>query len=130
MIAKFLSVIPFSFEKQKGVNLQVEYEGELTTFNVWADSTDEDNPTIRVRINNEADNLLITTVEHDDIKEPVVTFSDDRSYSYVTFNKTSLHIKLGDEGVVLDVWDANSDINGSIDSNYVLYQEFEEYQNH
>jgi hypothetical protein len=126
MTTKFTSIKPTNFDKQKGVDIDIEHNGEVTTFNVWCDIIDTDNPIIRTSINNGSDSLILTSVEMADFKEPDVSYSDDKTYCYVTYASNSLHIKIDDEGIVLDVWDQNNE-DCSVDTIYVLFDELAEY---
>ena len=124
--AKFTSTKQTNFRNQKGVDINVENEGVSTVFNVWCDTIDIDNPSIRVAINNDRETPIFVSVEDSDFKEPEVSYSDDKSHCYVTFDNYSLHIKLAHEGIVFDVWDKTDNENGSIDSTFVYYNELEE----
>lgn len=128
MTAKYSSTKKIDNAHQKGFDINVELEGNTTTFSAWCDIMDKDNPTIRVSVNHGAEHLILVSVEQEDFKTPEVTYSEDKKYCYITFKNNSLHIKLDDEGIVFDVWDKTDDENGSIDTNYVLYQEFELYE--
>lgn len=125
--AKFGLISPSIYALQKGIDIVVSDEGYSITLNVFCDVSERDNPTIRVSVNGGADNLILVSVNADDFKEPGVSFSEDKSYCYVVFSNNGVHIKLEDEGVVLDVWDSSNDIDGAIDTNYIFFSEFSEY---
>ena len=110
------------FIDQKGCDVTIERGGKLTVFSVWCDAIEPTHRTVRVMQNDSDGELLIVTVEESDYKVPSVTYSDNKSYCYITFNSVSIHIKLEDEGVVVDVWDS-SDAIAAVDTTYLFYNE-------
>jgi len=101
---KFEKVVQTDFEKQKGANVQIIGDEGSALLNVWADIIDNDDPRFFVTLNNDNE-LLIVNVDTSEFKLPDISFSDDRTYCYLKFNKCQVHIKLEGEGVVIDVWD-------------------------
>ena len=133
MAAIFSEVNPIQPETQMGVNVVIDYDsphedidfsGSKATLNVWCDN-EEGNTILRTTLNNSADSLLLVIVEKADFKQPSVTYSDDKTYCYVRFASNTLHIKLEDEGIVLDVWNDGNE-HESVDTNYVFYEELQE----
>jgi hypothetical protein len=129
----FTATRPIDGPHKKGMDIDIvvpDAPNEVSTLNVWVDTMDTDEMaqlTLRATLNNGADSLILCTVENSDNRAPVVTYSDDKTYCYVTFDKHALHVKLEGEGLVLDVWETDAGGDGSIDTNYVLYQELPEY---
>ena len=112
------------FSCQKGCDVTIEScEGKLTVFSVWCDAIEPAERTVRVRQNDERE-LLIVTVDKLDYKVPSVTYSDNKSYCYITFNSVSVHLNLDDEGVVVDVWDS-PDAIAVVDTTYLFYNELD-----
>jgi hypothetical protein len=109
------------YEDQKGANITLEIEGNESVFSVWIDILEEGNTTLRV-IHDFEDDILVHTVELEDFKIPEVTYSDDKTYCYITFNGHSVHVKLDDECVVFDVWDSSNE-DGTANSTYIGYNE-------
>lgn len=115
---------------QDGVNVTVangEDQGMLT---FWVDTIEQDNPRIFTQLNQD-ENILNTTVVLSDNKMPEVSFSEDRTYCYIKYDIHQVHVKLEDEGVVVDIWMiCDSDAEQIIDSTYLewneLYKEAEE----
>jgi hypothetical protein len=112
-----------NYENQKGANITLEIKGNETVFNVWIDDIDEGNTTLRV-IQDFEDDILVHIVHLEDFKIPLVTYSDDKAYCYVTFNDYSVHLKLDDECITFDIWNSTDDENGSVATTYVEYNEF------
>ena len=114
------------FIDQKGCDVTIERGGKLTVFSVWCDAIEPAERTVRVRQNDERE-LLIVTVDKLDYKVPSVTYSDNKSYCYITFNSVSVHLNLDDEGVVVDVWDS-PDAIAVVDTTYLFYNELDAKQ--
>lgn len=124
MKAQFVQQKLTDFERQKGCNITIKSEDTETLFNIWCDTLEADQTTIRVTENNDGE-LLIVTASNVDFKLPTVSYSDDKTFCYITFYNNSVHIKLNEEGIVFDVWDSTDEENGSIESTYLYYGELE-----
>lgn len=122
-MANFTNNTAFKNEKENGIIVGCEHEGYRFGLHVWVDNSEKEGITLRTTLDDSPNSLILVTVSPEDFIEPTVTYSDDKTYCYVTFNNNSLHIKLESEGVVLDVWDCEDDQNGSIDTNYIFYNE-------
>lgn len=122
MNTKFTQTKLTDFKLQKGCYISINDGDTETILSVWCDTSEDNNTTLRVTENYDNE-ILIVTVDHADFTRPTISYSDDNSYCYVTFNNHSVHIKLADEGVVFDVWDSENDEEGSVESTYLFYDE-------
>lgn len=122
----FTNNTQFNNQTEKGMIIGFSHEGKRFGLHVWVDNSEPDNVLLRTTLDGNPDSLILVTVELSDFTSPDVSYSEDKTYCYVTFNNNSLHIKLDDEGVVLDVWDSQNDEHGSIDTSYFFYTDLED----
>ena len=115
---KFISATPTVSANQLGFAIAISLGTVSTTLNVFACNIDEF--TIRTQIDDSDELTTITSVKESNFVKPQVTLSEDGSYQYVKFGDVEVHIKLEDEGIVVDVWDTTDNENGSINTSYAF----------
>ncbi|MDK9793795.1 hypothetical protein [Vibrio sp. D431a] len=124
MKPSFTSYEITNFSNQKGTNIGFSHDHHSHVLNVFVDNT-ECPTTLRVCHNDDSSAIILTNVSNDEYKEPVVAFSEDKAYCYVTFRNVELHVKIDDESLVFDVWDKTND--ECIDTNTLGYEDIEEH---
>lgn len=120
----FSSIQVTSYKLQLGVNIHINSD-KLTSFlSVFSDGVETDNITIKVLHGDSEDELINTSVPVGECINPTISYSDDKSYCYVKFVTSEVHIKLTEEGIIIDLWDSNDSENGSVDTSYLYDNEF------
>ena len=121
---KSAEITEYANGNQKGANVKITTEAGELEVKVWVDFDKVYN--LRTEIEGHDDFDMIVKVNKLDHVTPKITYSDDSKYCYITFNNNSLHINIADEGIVLDVWDSEDDLDGSRDSTYIYFGEIAE----
>lgn len=118
---KFLSALPTTFPNQLGSQIALSIDDVTVNLNVFVCSID--GVTLKTGLEDSDELYLSVTVPEINFKQPQTDVSEDGTYYFVKFEHIEVHIKLADEGVVVDVWDQNDTSNGSLDSTYAFYDE-------
>lgn len=116
-----------SFNKQEGVNLLIGTESGDLKVSIFVCTIEGSQ--LKVEFEDHPYFNLDVSVNEAEFTKPTVSYSDDKSFCYVKFGQISVHVKIGDEGVIFDVWDSDDEENGTIDSTYIHYSEINDLDN-
>ena len=112
------------WEGQKGVKVNVGDGHNAARLSFWIDTIEKDDPRLFTALDGCFHNLMVTGAGKLESRVPDVAYSDDKTYCYLKFNAYQVHIKLGDEGITIDVWlICDADAEQVIDSTYLYWDE-------
>lgn len=120
----FQKVENTDFDNQKGADISICNGEQSSLLNVWVDNIEKDDVRIFVTHENN-DELLRIMLDSSEFKLPEISYSEDRSYCYLTFNDVQIHIKLEGEGIIIDAWDMSEpSYEEVLDSTAIEWDEF------
>lgn len=116
----FEKVLRKNFGEQKGADVYVSDDNQTRVLSVWMDKIDPADSRVFVALDTE-ETLLSVSMFTVSLKMPELSFSEDLKYCYLKFGECEVHIKLDDEGVVVDVWDMSSEPEDVVESASLFY---------
>jgi hypothetical protein len=117
-MGNFKNVVRTDYFRQVGATLDLKHGESTVGLKAYVCTIEE--PRLFVDVGEDRLLSMVVGVDGRAFVPPVVTYSDDKSYVYLTFSYISLEIKADDEGFVFDVWDKDCQEDGSLESTYLF----------